>query len=388
MPDLKKAAADNKGDSSTIGTKDPAAEAAFLPAPKLRGRTKELGLLPLVPQTTRISSVHMSRSRWWSRLACFPSHDGQALAIFKGPQIDATDTSQLKINPDLVEIRRGGRSVLLQIEFTSIRELRWSPDNRWLAYWAQHQGKLRLLAVDTADLASTPVPIVLYDPPAGQVPFAHEWVPAGDALSVIVRFYEGSEGFSMILLVPFAKGKAGEPRQVLRMRGHLDWESIPASRFEDGDGPSKEPWQRLYGAYDGLWISDPEGTDRRRVAGMAAVGLQNIEWTPEARKTQAVLYFARTAYGEAGESYKGLHLIDLSSGELKRVQLHPTSDVHTLWYSPKGTYVTWATPEGVFIVPSARPTEMLTIPACNGRPSTASHAPSKVWTLFAIATWG
>ena len=31
--------------------------------------------------------------------------------------------------------------------------------------------------------------------------------------------------------------------------------------------------------------------------------------------------------------------------------------------------------------------DTLTIPACNGRPSTANHAPSKVWTLFATATW-
>lgn len=363
LPKLERPRSD-PSQSSTLAVVESAQ--GFLPAPRFRGWLNEgQGLA-----TSELSSVHMSRSRWWSRLACFPSHDGQAIAIFKGPKghqnlqdcYSSPQPAAAVPQPDLVEVRRDGRATQVEIEFTSIRELRWSPDCRWIAYWAKQAGKLKLLAIDTAEPGKVPAPVVIYDPPEGQVPFAHEWVPSGDGLTVVVRFYEGSEGYSAVYDIPFVKGKAGPPGQVLRMRGHLDWESVPASRFEDGDGPSPEPWHRFYGAYDGLYLADAKGTERKRVAGVAAVGLQNIEWTPVPGKLQAALFFARTSHGEGGEVYRGLHLIDLSSGHLEQLQLHPTVDVHTLWYSPKGTYITWATPEGVFLVPSANPTELLTIP--------------------------
>lgn len=344
VPDLKRSA-----DAAPVTT-PLTGERAFLPEPRFRGR------LDLAVQ--RLSSVHMSRSRWWSRLACAPSHDGAALAVFLGPQ-PGPDPNQPQV--DLVELRRAGRKVAFAAEFTSIRELRWSTDSRWLAYWAKHQGKLRLLAVDTLELAGVPEPLVLYDPPEGEVPFAHEWTPGGEGLSVVVRLYEGAEGYSAVYFVPFARGRAGDPRQVLRMRGHLDWESLPSSRFEDGDGPSREPWQRAYGTFDGVYLSDPLGTSRQRVVGMPAVGLQNIEWNPAANRRQLALYFARTAHGETGEVYKGLHLLDLGQDPPRKVQLHATSDVHTVWYSPRGTYVTWASPEGVFLADSADPTRFLAI---------------------------
>lgn len=336
------------------------AAGAPLPTPRLVGAMN----LP----TEQLSSVLISRSRWWVRLACSPSHDGSAILIYKGPQIaiDPDDSTQaLGTAPvDLVEIRRAGQSVVLPVEFSGgNREVRWSTESRYVSMFARHGGRLKLIAFDTQDLNKRPEPIVLWTPEnPDEVLFAQEWMPGGEGLSVLTRFYEKGEGFGAIHDVPFAKGKPGAVTQVLRMRGHLDWEAMPVSRFEDGDGPSKDPWKRFYGTYDGLWISDRFGQERKRVAGVAARTLGNIDWNPQPDKLQGAMFYPRTVHSGTGDVFKGLHFIELlAEGEVRRMHLYDKDDVHTLWYSPKGTYIAWATPDKVFIVPSADPTQLLEI---------------------------
>lgn len=353
-PDLKKVTEGKKPSPPVV------AEGAPLPTPRLAGGLN----LP----TSELSQTLLSRSRWWTRLACSPSHDGRALVIYKGPQIaiDQKDpTVALGTAPvDLIEIRRGGRTVVVPVELAGgNREVRWSTESRYVSLFAKVEGRMRLIAFDTEEMAGTPAPIVLWTPPhENEVLFAQEWMPGGEGLSVLTRFYEGSEGFCAIYDVPFAKGKPGDSRQVLRMRGHLDWEAMPVSRFEDGDGPSKEPWKRFYGTYDGLWISDRFGTERKRVAGIAARTLANIDWNPQPDKLQGALFYPRTVNSTTGDVFKGLHFVELlPDGEVRRMHLYEQGDIHTLWYSPKGTYIAWATPEAVYIVSSADPTQLLEI---------------------------
>jgi hypothetical protein len=91
------------------------------------------------------------------------------------------------------------------------------------------------------------------------------------------------------------------------------------------------------------------------------MGLHNIEWHP--KKEQFVLFFKSSAVGVDGRKFTGVYLVHLDwIGRKNRPdpieQLYAKKDVHTLWYSPRGKYICWASADAVYYRdPDGKPEE-------------------------------
>ncbi|MCO5172372.1 MAG: hypothetical protein M9894_39235 [Planctomycetes bacterium] len=312
----------------------------------------------------RVSSEFMEGN--WTYHAYSMAHDGKANVVHR---------------QNGIEVHRHGRSkVVLDMELPfNPRDFYWHPDSKRVAFWCIHTkkadrpgqlaGRTKAVAVmDVTRLTGTPRP---GDPPPYDVievgrtdttPFGLEWSPKGDAVYVIQRGLDvvNNETFSVITRVDLSDKK---PRDIVRMPGAIDFFMPPVSRFERGEGPSNADYQIIYGHADGLFVVDPQGKDPQRLAQIPAMGLYNIEWNPRPNTKQVILFFRRPVRGRDGQMFVGAYLVRIDqllrraaqpeaaepSGARPGIeQLYDDTDVHTLWYSPRGTYMTWATPSGVW----------------------------------------
>ncbi|MBX3465932.1 MAG: hypothetical protein KF878_03410 [Planctomycetes bacterium] len=313
----------------------------------------------------RESTVFMEGN--WTYHAYSMSHDGKANVVHL---------------PDGIEVHRQGRpKVKLEMELPyNPRDFYWHPDSRRVAFWCIHTPKAErpgqivartkaVAVMDVTKLGGTaprpgePPPYdVIQVGRADTTPFGLEWSPKGDAIYVIQRGLDvvNNESYSVITRVDLSNPT--KPRDIVRMVGGIDFFMPPVSRFERGEGPSNADYQIIYGHAEGLFVVDPQGKEPQRLAQIPAVGLYNIEWNPRANKKEVILFFRRAVRGRDGEMFVGAYLVRIDQ-LLRRVaqpeseeaggkpaieQLYDDTDVHTLWYSPRGTYMTWATPSGVW----------------------------------------
>ncbi len=280
----------------------------------------------------------------WTHHAYKLSHDEKTLILYL---------------EDGIEVVQGPNRVryAMNLRAHNPREFIFSPDSKRVAFWAptdeEHPTK-RVALMELGSLApGDPKFDIVYAPPMGTAPFGMEWSPAGDALFVIERVTEGGVTYTQIQRLSMPKG--GKPRRIARVAGVIDFFMPPVSRFESGGGPSREPYQIIFGARDGLYLTDPEGRRQRRISKVPAVGLHNIEWNPQPKRNQVVLFFRFPSRGADGRRFKGVYLVDLDAmakspddEDAFIEHLYEGSDIHTLWFSPKGTYVTWASKESVY----------------------------------------
>jgi hypothetical protein len=142
----------------------------------------------------------------------------------------------------------------------------------------------------------------------------------------------------------------------------------PVSRFENGRGPSKKPYRLAFGHREGLFVVDPKaGSVPRRVSTLPAVGLTNIEWNPDDKVEQLLLFFRNQSIGSDGTAFAGVvlvHLDRVGKAEQWCEQLYNGPDVHTLWFSPKGTYATWSGKEFVSYRKPLDPRDKLVVIDC------------------------
>lgn len=259
-------------------------------------------------------------------------------------------------------IAANGRTTPFSVPMTSKNQgVYWSPDSKHVTFWApirpEHEPPegaasqgLAVLSLNriTAEMAEAPNPVpapyeIVYFPSQENAPFGLEWSPSGKAIYVIERGYEDAALYTQIVRVPFPRG---EPTVIAKMGGMIDFFMPPVSRFEHGGGPSARPYWIVFGHPRGLFIVDPKGRHVQRLANVPAVGLHNIEWHP-GRENQLALYFKRGMLNAKGEQFKGVYLLHLDrlgkpeAGELLE-HVYPDNDVHTLWYSSRGRYVSWA----------------------------------------------
>lgn len=296
----------------------------------------------------------------WTYHAFVASHDGKSRLVFAGRGF---------------EIHRDGKVARFAVPLVpAAAGVYWSPDNNFVTFWAPLAGRtdvpegsapFGLAVLDVRKITSEMIaasaerPIeppfeIAYAPPEGHQGFGVEWSPAGDAIYVLERSWsdgEEPERNTQLVRVPFPRG--GTPTVVAKLGGVIDFFMPPVSRFEHGEGPSKRPYWIALGHPRGLFVVDPKGRNVRRLAKLPATGLHNIEWHP-GRRDQLALYFKRAMMNSQGERFKGLYLVHLDrigrgeqSDEIER--LHEEADIHTLWYSPKGTYVSWATADAVYL---------------------------------------
>lgn len=315
------------------------------------------------PEPRKVSSVFMENN--WTYHAYSMAHDGKAIVVHHFDGIEL--------------VRQGRPSVKLQMELPyNPRDFYWHPDCKRVAFWVADTPKpkrpgqvvypVRALAI--MDVTRVPATVRPGDPPPYEVvywappdiqPFGLEWSPRGDAIYMIVRGLDPVSNESYGAIIRIELDKKDEPKEIVRMPGGLDFFMPPVSRFERGEGPSSQKYLIIFGHMDGLYTVEPDGKNPRRLSQLPAVGLYNIEWNPKPNLNEVILFFRRPIPGADGRTFVGVYLVRLD--ELTRrlgdaeanpgakpaiEQLYDGTDVHTLWYSPRGTYMTWSTPWGLW----------------------------------------
>ncbi len=254
---------------------------------------------------------------------------------------------------DGIQVIQGEKRVryTMNLRAHNPREFLFSPDSKQVVFWAptneEHPNK-RIALMDMTRLPpGDPRYSIVYDPAHGVQPFGMEWSPAGDALFVIERVSESGIAYTQIQRLEMPSG--GRPKLIVRVAGVIDFFMPPVSRFESSGKKSRAPYQIIFGAQDGLYLTDPHGRRQRRISKLPALGLHNIEWNPIEDKNQVVLFFRFPVRGPDGRKFQGVYLVDLDKmGDRPEdedhfiEQLYEGVDIHTLWFSPKGTYVTWS----------------------------------------------
>ncbi|MBL4848374.1 MAG: hypothetical protein JKY65_22875 [Planctomycetes bacterium] len=286
----------------------------------------------------------------WTFHSYRKSHDGQTLIY------------HLK---DGIKVQRGDKVVeyKMHLRHHNPRGFYFSPDSQSVAFWAPfEEGKVhkRIALMNLGSLSASPKFSVVYVPPPGHVPFGMEWGPDGKSLFVVEKTVKDDTDYAILKRLDMPGG--GKGKELFRTAGKIDFFMPPVSRFEGGKGPSKKPYKIIFGCENGLYLINPKnGKDRQRLSRLPAVGLQNIEWNPDEDKNQLALFFKNPVAADDGRRFEGVYLVDIdklneavagATGEIDEAsfmeQIHRKRDIHTLWFSPKGQYVNWASQESIF----------------------------------------
>jgi WD40 repeat protein len=200
-----------------------------------------------------------------------------------------------------------------------------SPDERYLATRARIGSDTR---VQLWDLSAQPSPKPRHLQMVG-TPSEFAWSVRGDAL--LVSTLSGSPLVMRVVRFPLA----GEARVVLTPKtlGTL------RSRHQAPDRHVDTKAAALFVEESGLHVLGPKAKVLQRVAFKKPFPYGDIEWSPDLRRV--ALRSARPKDG--GHS---LLNIDLSTGSIQEENLPRT---HTLWWSPRGTYLSAAGRESVWI---------------------------------------
>ncbi len=278
---------------------------------------------------------------------------------------------------DGMEVIRGNQRIKLtgwEIPYNP-RDLMWHPDCKQVAMWApvtKEEPRRAIALMDVTRLSPSyrpedPPPYkVIYRSTEQRSPFGFEWSPQGDALFVVESVYEPETSTYFGEIVRVDLSRPDKPRTIVRLPGHIDFFMPPVSRFERGEGPSPRPYFLIFGHREGLFYVDPEGKQARRVSEIPAVGLHNVEWNPREDKNEVTLFFRRPVVSSDGRTFAGVWVVDIGAfekqGDAALRSLYDGRDIHTLWYSPRGTYITWASPNAVwFQPPSAKEDQIVRI---------------------------
>ncbi len=268
-----------------------------------------------------------------------PSPDGRGLAL---------------VRRDAIEVLVADRRHLVAVPgaHQARSPVTWSPDGRWIAAFGRPTAlgshlidlspRTLLFLELPADAATAPVVHVapLLEGPRS-VPYGHTWT-AGDRPALLVLASErGPPPTSSVQrFVPGAERRT----TLFRRAGMIDF---VLTRTGCSDFP-RSPGSGLEGALVGspacqleLWRDGQP----RRVGRLPSLGITNCDWHPT--EPRLLLYYRRPVVNEVGEVVAGLVEVDADSGE--HVLLRPQRDVHSLWYSPRGAYASWATEQAVYV---------------------------------------
>jgi hypothetical protein len=342
-------------------------------------------------QPQQVSSVFMQGNWTWHAYAM--SHDGKTNITYR---------------EDGFDLHRGttGRAIKLDMELPyNPRDFYWHPDCRRVAFWVsappldpsqfpgwdanartpsgRPPGIRSLALLDTSrvtgDVKATDKPPyeIIYQMSMTSSPFGLEWSPKGDAVFVIEHTVDPSNQSNLGTITRIDLADTKHPHTIITMPGTIDFFMPPTSRFERGQGPVQANYKLIFGHLRGLYVCDPDGQNVRRLSQLPAVGLFNVEWNPDPRKSEVLLFFKREVTSEDGRSFHGVYRVTIPTGNgpeaeaAKVEQLYDGTDIHTLWYSPTGKYMTWASPGGLwFRRPDDPPekTTQLDAPTVDGVP--------------------
>ncbi|MCA8920523.1 MAG: hypothetical protein KDD82_01870 [Planctomycetes bacterium] len=234
----------------------------------------------------------------------------------------------------------------LDLRMNTPRDFIWHPDCRYLAFWAptscdEPRKRAAVLDVTKQVPGAKPDYTILYDPEPDHEPLSMEWAPDGKALLIMELVFEDNAAYTVLRRV--ALRSEGDPgKELVRVQGRIDFFSSPTTRYEYGAGSTDEPFSVVFGAVDGLYTVPGDGAlSPHRLAKVPAEGLETAEWSPTGEQFAV---YVNPATSDKGEGLQGLYLVDVNRPDDERlVRLYENLDVHTLWFSAKGTYVLWAT---------------------------------------------
>ena len=235
----------------------------------------------------------------------------------------------------------------------------WSPDNKNFAYWAPAG-----VTVCNVDNLGAPG-----GPPQGKViykwdketrhPFGLTWSPSGSDIYVIENWEQGSQSGGAIQKVP---SSGGSPVEILHLDIPISFCMPPDSWYEDGSGPKEKPFLIAYGTKDGLFVMDGTGGQKTKICDIPADLVRDVIWNPNG-KEELLVRFIAAGKGSGTKPLEGLYLVHVDKrGTVKKgeeasllEQISPDTNLHTIWFTHKGTYVCWANEEGVWYRETAKP---------------------------------
>lgn len=255
---------------------------------------------------------------------------------------------------DGFEVRRGGEKWKHDFPMISAidRDLFWAPDSKRFVF-RMPDANMSLGLVDLSDPGSHKA---IYSPPQGSTIRGFEWSPKNDLVFILEGFEDQDkdkrvEGDRIKAIDP----STGKAREIYRSTATISFFMPPVSRFQGGQGPSSKDYRLVLGTASGLFLVKPDGSDVTCLTELPCTGLTNLEWSPADDKI--VLFFRMPTKSKKG-MLKGTYLVhldrrrkDLPKGAADDSifeQLTSALDVHTLWFSPKGKYVAWASQDAVW----------------------------------------
>lgn len=283
---------------------------------------------PRGTEQVEVMSVVMENN--WSYSACSPSSDGAANVLFVGP--------------DHLDVQYRGRRRSIPRGPYYPHSVEWDSSERRFAFWAPLEegtpARRRLAVCDVRAMSASPAYQIVYEAPKTSAPFGFMWIPDQDALLVIEQRLVEDITSGAVVRVDVATGEA---RDLVVEEGAIDF---AMTRHHSSAGAASKA---LVGSRNSLRLVDCVTGDAQRLPGLPGMGLHNLELSQDGRR--AALFYRRAVPAEDGRTFVGVYLVDFAkvvAGEADGArQLYDGFDVHTLWLSPSGDEVLWATPWSV-----------------------------------------
>lgn len=235
-----------------------------------------------------------------------------------------------------VDVVRDGQRFPIKAAMYS-PELVWDPTSRYVAYQVIAEAAEALMVLDTKEQIPTPKEIYRVKSPSNLRGI--EFSPWGDDLYVMVG---DTTKETISYLIQRIDIKSKKIETVVEEQEAIDFFMPPVTWFEHGQGAQKgRPYSIVYGTKLGLFVIPREGGKKRVLSQVPAVGLTNLEWSPEG--DSIIMYYDQDISTVSGESFRGVTLAHVGKAgtTAKLEKLYDSTGIHTLWFSPKGRWVTW-----------------------------------------------
>jgi dipeptidyl aminopeptidase/acylaminoacyl peptidase len=264
----------------------------------------------------------------WAKKLYYPSHDGRLFLCLNFDGFTILDET--------------GKARQYKLRSLS-HAVSWSPDNKKLMFSLPEGVAL----ADVADLGEPGGPAkttLIYKISADRQPYSEGWSPAGNEIFILEHYKDNAAPNAPHGSAVERVTLTGQATEILRSQTRIAFFAIPRG-FEEGTGPSSQPFKIIIGGLDGLYTVDPNGQGKEKLSDLVPDGIEDLVWSPD-NQTFAFLLWQPQLRPDKRGVYKGAYLVRLDKQQggkpLELEQLTDKLDVHTIYYSPKGKRIVWA----------------------------------------------
>jgi hypothetical protein len=227
------------------------------------------------------------------------------------------------------------------------REITFSPDSHHFVV-SQTNGTFVVDSATPKESTGKLKSHELYKAAKGIKAYGGCWLPDNSGFFILEEDYFRKVPGSRLRIVPSG---GGEGHVILDHPTRIRWFMTPESRYRNGQGPIRGSWKLIFAASDGLWLMNGEGGAKEKLCSAPPDIFQDIEWSPTADLLLAVTRDPITV-PDLG-TFQGVYLVHPGKKGGKPQDMFEVVDasanVHTIYFSPKGKYISWATPASVKI---------------------------------------